>query len=133
MVKFKKLHRSLVSTQVGTQCLEDREAIQDHIVSHYKNLLYSVDENVNTRIVERVIPSLVKAEDNISLLKVPTPEEVYPVVKSMDCSSSSGLDWFSGCFFVGVLLVHMWFKQSKISLLIEKFFFISILIWCSLF
>lgn len=100
MVKLKKLQQSLVSTQDGPQCLEDGEAIQDHIASHYKNLLYSVDENVNTGIVERVIPSLVKAEDNISLLRVPIPNEVYPTVKSMDCSSFSWPDRFSGCFFV---------------------------------
>ncbi|CAL9013025.1 unnamed protein product [Prunus brigantina] len=60
-------------------------------------------EVVNTGLVERVIPSLVTAGDNMLLTSIPSQEEIFGVVKSMDSLSSPGPDGFGGIFFL-----HCW-------------------------
>lgn len=58
---------------------------------------------VNTGLVERVIPSLVTVEDNILLTSIPSKEEIFGVVKSVDSLSSPGPNGFGGIFFL-----HCW-------------------------
>ncbi|CAL9006542.1 unnamed protein product [Prunus brigantina] len=60
-------------------------------------------EVVNTGLVERVNPSLVTAGDNMLLTSIPSQEEIFGVVKSMDSLSSPGPDGFGGIFFL-----HCW-------------------------
>ena len=55
---------------------------------------------VNTGLVERVIPQLVSVDDNLALTVLPSEEEIFKTICSMDSFSSPGLDGFGGCFFV---------------------------------
>ncbi|XP_024198251.1 uncharacterized protein LOC112201572 [Rosa chinensis] len=54
---------------------------------------------IDSGLVERVIPYLVRAKENLSLISIPTDEEISLVVRSMDSSSSPGLDGFGEGFF----------------------------------
>lgn len=58
---------------------------------------------VNTGLVERVIPSLVTAEDNLLVTSIPAQDEIFGVVKAMDSLSSAGPDSFGGIFFLALL------------------------------
>ncbi|KAH0986237.1 hypothetical protein GBA52_013414 [Prunus armeniaca] len=66
--------------------------------------LFTADaEVVNTGLVEGVIPSLVTVGDNMLLTSIPSQEEIFGVVKSMDSLSSPGPDGFGGIFFLALL------------------------------
>ena len=46
-----------------------------------------------------LIPSMISEEDNVKLEAVPSIEEVYRVVRTMDGDSAAGPDGFTGKFF----------------------------------
>lgn len=93
MVKIKKLYQSLASIPDGSDLLDDHVAIQDHVVYHYKNLFSSSDDTVNFRIVERVIPSLVTVDEDISFLGSPPLRTFFTTAKSLDTSNSPRVGW----------------------------------------
>ncbi|CAL2248073.1 unnamed protein product [Prunus armeniaca] len=65
--------------------------------------MFTVDAKVvNTSLVERDTPSLVTTEDNM-LISIPSQEEIFGVVKSVDSLSSPGPDGFCGIFYL-----HCW-------------------------
>ncbi|KAM2399421.1 hypothetical protein TB1_035287 [Malus domestica] len=96
MVKIRKLHQSLAVMRDGNRLCG---------------------------LVARIIPKVVTATENESLLAIPTPNEIFETLKSMDHSSSPGPDGFGGSFYfrcwpiVGndvVQAVQSFFSQGNI-------------------
>ncbi|KAM1865958.1 hypothetical protein ACFX13_008872 [Malus domestica] len=80
IVKIRKLHQSLA-------VMRDDSSVTD------------------TGLVARIIPKVVTATENESLLAIPTPDEIFETLKSMDHSSSPGLDGFGGSFYFRCWLI----------------------------
>ncbi|KAM1078104.1 hypothetical protein ACFX19_025815 [Malus domestica] len=123
MVKIRKLHRSLAVMRDGNRVLDNQMDISQHVVTYFQDL-FSADSSVtDTGLVARIIPKVVTATENESLLAIPTPDEIFETLKSMDHSSSPGPDGFGGSFYfrcwpiVGndvVQAVQSFFSQGNI-------------------
>lgn len=88
---------------MGDSVFHNKEAIANHFVQHFASAFAQCHEVVNTGLVERVIPRLVTIEENLSLMQLPTSQEVLAMVKGLDGFSALGPDGFGGCFFT-----HCW-------------------------
>ncbi|KAM1304224.1 hypothetical protein ACFX2F_021920 [Malus domestica] len=123
MVKIRKLHRSLAVMRDGNRVLDNQMDISQHVITYFQDL-FSADSSVtDTGLVARIIPKVVTATENESLLAIPTPDEIFETLKSMDHSSSPGPDGFGGSFYfrcwpiVGndvVQAVQSFFSQGNI-------------------
>ncbi|KAM1340007.1 hypothetical protein ACFX2H_038462 [Malus domestica] len=123
MVKIRKLHQSLAVMRDGNRVLDNQMDISQHVVTYFQDL-FSADSSVtDTGLVARIIPKVVTAIENESLLAIPTPDEIFETLKSMDHSSSPGPDGFGGSFYfrcwpiVGndvVQAVQSFFSQGNI-------------------
>lgn len=102
--------------------LNDPVYIQDHNVTHYKTLLSSNNNTVNTGLVEKVMSNLVTDEENVALLRVHLLSEVYIEVKSLDPSSSPDLDGFNGYFYTTCLSIVSLDKVLAIQSCIQSCF-----------
>lgn len=91
MIKVRHLNKTISSLTVGDYVLQDQEAITTHFVQHFERAFTRSNDILDTGLVERVIPSLVTAEENSSLKLIPTPLEVFDEVKHMDGFSAPGL------------------------------------------
>ncbi|KAK9907177.1 hypothetical protein M0R45_002183 [Rubus argutus] len=99
MIKIRRLHQSLSSLRLGSVVITDSQQIINHTVTHFKSA-FTMDPNIlNTGLVERVIPNLVTLEENIGLTSMPSAEEIYTTLMTMDGSSAPSPDGFGGCFF----------------------------------
>ncbi|BFG34263.1 hypothetical protein CerSpe_205370 [Prunus speciosa] len=134
MCKIRKVHCSISLLKNGSTILEDPCVIQSHVVQFYYHL-FAAKSVIDTGLVEKVIPSLVTTEENLSLIAFPSVEEIFVAVKQMDPSSALGPDGFSDHFFsecwdiVGkevVYFVQQFFRDGFLSVTFNSSFMILI-------
>ena len=74
--------------------------IREHIVSFYQNLFSdNGDCSSDLSIIREHITSLVYPEENSSILRVPSFDEVRQTIFSMDPMSATGPNGFFGRFY----------------------------------
>nr|XP_027124765.1 uncharacterized protein LOC113741433 [Coffea arabica] len=78
---------------------EEAGRIEDLAVAFFEGVLSQPDRGQVDPSQLSVIPSIITAQDNVSLQQFPTEEEIRSVVFQMDGESSSGPDGFKGSFF----------------------------------
>ncbi|KAL6225674.1 hypothetical protein ACLB2K_004523 [Fragaria x ananassa] len=100
MCRVRKAQSSITLLREGSQLFEDCASIQNHILDYYTNIFAKDRGCHDTGLVSRVIPSLVTEEENNRLIEVPSSDEIWSAIKSMDPESAPGLDGFNGHFFV---------------------------------
>nr|XP_008372647.1 uncharacterized protein LOC103436004 [Malus domestica] len=99
MVKIRKLHQSLAVMRDGNKVLDNQMDISQHVVTYFQDL-FSTDSSItNIGLVACTIPNVVTATENESLLAIPTHDEIFETLKSMDHSSSPGPDGFGESFY----------------------------------
>lgn len=96
----KKSKRGIFQLQIDGIITDDKQLIATHVIDFYKNL-FRADAGVSSDIsfIRSVVPSLVSDDDNASLVRCPTFDEIKTTVFSMDGSSAPGPDGFSGIFY----------------------------------
>lgn len=118
MVKVRSLNKSIATLTVNQTVLTDQASIAAQVVQHFEGSFTHDPHIIDTGLVERVIPNLVTEEENLSLLAIPTWEEVHATVRAMDGFSAPGPDGFGGCFFS-----HCWsIVASDVVLAVQSFF-----------
>ena len=84
----------------GDACL-DKNLIPNHVIDFYNNFFNDLadifSEDVCT--ISDVIPSLVSAEDNLFLTRVPRAEEVKLATFGLNKHIAPGPDGFGGSFY----------------------------------
>lgn len=78
----------------------------------------STDSPGYLSIIEQVIPSLVSAEENVSLLVIPSVNEICGVIKNLGRSSTLGPDGFARDFFSQCLEI----VENDVCSAIQSFF-----------
>ncbi|XP_024163822.1 uncharacterized protein LOC112170746 [Rosa chinensis] len=123
MVKVRNLKQSLSVMRDGNRLLEDPKEVSGHIIDYFRSLFTADYSVVDTGLVDRTIPCLVSDLENNALIAMPSSDEIYQVMCSMDHSSAPGPDGFGGVFYshcwsiVGqdvVSAVQSFFSQSYI-------------------
>ncbi|KAK9921033.1 hypothetical protein M0R45_029564 [Rubus argutus] len=118
MVKMRRLNKSIVSLSVGQTVLNDQDSISAHVVQQFQNSFMRDPQVMDTGLVQRVIPNVVTEEENLSLLAIPSREEIHATVRAMDSFSAPGPDGFGGCFYT-----HCWsFIANDVVLVVQSFF-----------
>lgn len=84
---------------------------------HFENL-FTVSPTVPDQVLMNLIPKVISDQDNADLLRIPTSDEVWMVVKSMKSNKSPGPDGFPVSFFK-----HNWaLVGNQIVALIQNVF-----------
>lgn len=79
--------------------LEEAGDIKHHVISYFSDLYATSNSCFYNGLVDRIIPSIVSAEDIIMLTNLPSVEEVRLVVFSMNGEDAPGPDGYGGYFF----------------------------------
>ncbi|KAL8529269.1 hypothetical protein ACS0TY_006627 [Phlomoides rotata] len=79
---------------------QDSEAIGAHVVIYYSELFSArVGGPQDYSILDEFITPVISEVHNLSLVAIPTDEEIKQAVFGMDSSSAPGPDGFGGCFY----------------------------------
>ncbi|XP_027081100.2 uncharacterized protein [Coffea arabica] len=78
--------------------MDKEEDIASEAISYFNDLFTGPLDSFSDML--HLIPRMISPEDNGKLESLPTIEEVYQVVKSMDEESAAGPDGFTGKFFI---------------------------------
>ncbi|XP_062013933.1 uncharacterized protein LOC133730332 [Rosa rugosa] len=100
MVKVRQLKHSLSVLRDGSRVIDDPKEISDHVINYFSDLFTADSSVIDTGLVSQVIPKIVTNEENAQLTAIPTSEEIFQVMCSMDHNSSPGPDGFGGVFYM---------------------------------
>ena len=79
--------------------LTDADEISEHIVNHFSTLFNNTSNTRDNGLVEEVIPHLITDRINSMLTLLPSNEEIFQEVFSLNKDSAPGLDRFGALFF----------------------------------
>ncbi|XP_058770393.1 uncharacterized protein LOC131644024 [Vicia villosa] len=100
IAKIRQSTKKISCLRVDGYLITDRDRIAEHVVSYYTNLFNNnLSVLQDNSLIDEVIPHLLNQENNTELTKLPSMEEVYNAVMSLDKDSAPGPDGFSGFFF----------------------------------
>jgi hypothetical protein len=88
---------NFLKTSAGGWLL-DRAAIGGNFVDHFSNLFSSSSPPMDDELSD-LFPPIITEEENIALISIPTEEEVFKVLSSIDSSKAPGPDGFSALFY----------------------------------
>ncbi|XP_026396377.1 uncharacterized protein LOC113291010 [Papaver somniferum] len=78
--------------------LQTRDQIAQHLTHHFKIISTTnnpvIDDNFYS-----IIPSIITAEQNVTLTRIPSSEDIFSTLKSMENWSSSGQEGFQADFY----------------------------------
>ncbi|KAK3192976.1 hypothetical protein Dsin_024286 [Dipteronia sinensis] len=96
LLKRRGGNKALSSIQIGENISCDPNKISEHVSSFYQHLFLDPGiDNLDFSLIREHVPSLVTVDDNASILRVPSFDEVRSTVFAMDPLSAPGLDGFS--------------------------------------
>ncbi|XP_026383665.1 uncharacterized protein LOC113279176 [Papaver somniferum] len=78
--------------------LQSREDIAQHLTHHYKSINTSSNPVIDVNFYKN-IPSIISVEENESLIRIPSNEEIFATLKSMENWSSPGPEGFQAGFY----------------------------------
>jgi hypothetical protein len=78
--------------------LSDRTAIGGDFVDHFSSLFSSSSPPIDGELAD-LFPPTITEEENKALISIPTEEEVFKVLSSIDSSKAPGPDGFSALFY----------------------------------
>ncbi|XP_026409878.1 uncharacterized protein LOC113304974 [Papaver somniferum] len=103
------------NSQADDQIQTSREEISSHLTSHFSSISSStiLEEHVYS-----VLPTIITAEDNIILTSIPSSDDIFSSLKSMENWSSPGPEGFQAGFYKS-----QWSSIGEdVCLMVKKFF-----------
>ena len=86
--------------QIGDDIIYDRNIISEYVVSYYQYLFSDPgDVCLDFSVVWEHVPNLVTSEENASIFRVPSYDEVRKTIFYIDPLSALGPDGFAGSFY----------------------------------
>ncbi|KAK3184200.1 hypothetical protein Dsin_031486 [Dipteronia sinensis] len=118
-LKEKRGNKALSFIQIGENISCDPTKIGGHVSFFYQHLFSDPGiDNLDFSLIREHVPSLVTVDDNASILRVPSFDEVRSTVFAMDPLSAPGPDGFSGSFYS-----HCWeIVGHDVVLAVQDFF-----------
>jgi len=83
----------------GEQLLTEPERIKEHITNHFKNIFCFSSVLQDGSLVDEAIPKMVSDSTNNMLTMLPSREEIYNVVFSLNKEGAPGPDGFGAIFY----------------------------------
>lgn len=83
----------------GCHFVTEQDDMDDIVVNYFTNLFCFTCQNINTYVIDDVIPNLVTTNMNNILTSLPFNEEIWCDVFSFNKNSALGPDGFRGIFF----------------------------------
>ncbi|KAK3204284.1 hypothetical protein Dsin_018330 [Dipteronia sinensis] len=119
LLKRRGGNKTLSSIQIGENISYGPAKIGEHVSSFYQHLFSNPGiDNLDFSLIREHVPSLVTVDDNASILRVPSFDEVRSTVFAMDPLSTLGPDGFSGSFYS-----HCWeIVGHDVVLAVQDFF-----------
>ncbi|KAK0570758.1 hypothetical protein LWI29_005954 [Acer saccharum] len=119
LLKRRGGNKPLSSIQIGENISYDPTEIGEHVSSFYQHLFSDPgNDSSDFSLIREHVPSLVTVDENASILRVPSFDEVKNTVFSMDPLSAPGPDGFSGRFYS-----HCWeIVGHDVVLAVQDFF-----------
>ncbi|KAK2660036.1 hypothetical protein Ddye_006569 [Dipteronia dyeriana] len=119
LLKRKWASKTLSIIQIGENISNDPVDIGEHVSSCYQYLFSDLDSSSsNLSIIREHVSSLVTVDENTSILRVPSFDEVRNTVFTMDPLSAPGPDDFSSRFYS-----HCWEIVGHDVVLAVQYFF----------
>ncbi|XP_026440083.1 uncharacterized protein LOC113338903 [Papaver somniferum] len=78
--------------------LHSRDQISQHLTQHFKNISTTSNPVIEEGMYS-IFPTIISEEDNLSLTKIPTDEEIHSTLKSMENWSAPGSEGFQAGFY----------------------------------
>jgi hypothetical protein len=78
--------------------LSDRAAIGGNFVDHFTNLFSSTSLPIDDELLN-LFPSIISEEENLALVSIPTEEEVFKALSSIESSKAPGPNSFFALFY----------------------------------
>ncbi|KAK9934990.1 hypothetical protein M0R45_022108 [Rubus argutus] len=100
MCRARRHRSSITLLQNNDEVIDDPLLIQSHIIDYYADLFAHHTDYLDNGLVSSIIPSLVTEAENSTLILIPSDEEIWTAVKSMDIDSAPGPDGFNGHFYI---------------------------------
>ncbi|KAK2654915.1 hypothetical protein Ddye_007967 [Dipteronia dyeriana] len=119
LLKHRRGSKTLSSIQIGENIINDPIDIAEHVSSFYQHLFSDpVNTSSDLSIIREHVSSLVTVDENTSILRVPSFDEVRNTVFAMDPMSAPGPDGLSGIFYS-----HCWeIMGHDVVLVVQDFF-----------
>lgn len=99
VAKIKNASNLITSIKHGDTVLTDNMEISEHIVNHFSSLFNNTTNTRDNGLIDEVIPSLITERINTMLTLLPTEEEIFQAVFSLNKDSAPGPDGFGALFF----------------------------------
>lgn len=97
--QMKKVSKQMSSLRHGDSILLEPAEIENRVISYFTELFASSNSCTDNGLIEKVVPQLVSADDNIMLTCEPSAEEIKVAVFSLNKDSAPGPDGYGGGFF----------------------------------
>ncbi|XP_026399360.1 uncharacterized protein LOC113295226 [Papaver somniferum] len=78
--------------------LQSREQISQHLTQHFQSISTSSNPVINEGLYD-ILPTIISAEDNMTLTRIPTDEKIHATLKSMENWSAPGPEGFQDGFY----------------------------------
>ncbi|XP_019434274.1 PREDICTED: uncharacterized protein LOC109340956 [Lupinus angustifolius] len=99
ITKLRQVAKSMSVIRDGDRILINQDDIANHALSYYQALFATPNNKSSNDLIQKVIPSMVSAEENHNLIGNPSLEEIKSVVFSLNGEGAPGPDGFGGASY----------------------------------
>jgi hypothetical protein len=110
LAKIKHTSKLIISIVDGENMITEPDQISSHITNHFKNIFstnFSMQDLQVDDLIDGVVPNLISDDLNHLLTMLPSPQEIFRGVCSLNKDSAPGPDGFGANFYqtIGILLL----------------------------
>ena len=99
LAKIKNASNLITSIKDGDTMLTDPKDISEHIVNHFTFIFNNNSNIIDNGLIDELIPSLITDRINNLLTLLPSDEEIYQTIFSLNKDSAPGPDGFGALFY----------------------------------
>ncbi|XP_058734177.1 uncharacterized protein LOC131605902 [Vicia villosa] len=97
--KIRRRTSLINSLLINNQVVSDQNILEDHIVSHFKNLYNTDFVHQENHLINSCVPSIVNIKTNDMLSMIPNAEEIHRAVLNLKATAAPSPDGFGGTFY----------------------------------
>jgi len=99
VAKIKSASSLITSLNLGDTVITDTKEISEHIINHFSTLFNNTSNTCDNGLVDEVIPHLITDRINSMLTLLPSEDEIFQAIFSLNKDSAPGPDGFGALFF----------------------------------
>ena len=99
VAKIKSASSLITSLNLGDTVITDTKEISEHIINHFSTLFNNTSNTCDNGLVDEVIPHLITDRINSMLTLLPSEDEIFQAIFSLNKDCAPGPDGFGALFF----------------------------------